>query len=82
MFGRIEDVAIDTRNRIFLLDSGRQLVGVFTAEGDYLDTLGGGGQGPGEFDGAQTLATVEDQQALVGHEFRIEVFDISGCSGW
>lgn len=78
MFGRIEDVAIDTRNRIFLLDSGRQLVRVFTAEGDYLTTLGGRGQGPGEFERAQSIATVEDQWVLVGNGFRIEVFDITG----
>lgn len=78
MFGRIEDVAIDSRNRIFLLDSGRQVVGVFTAEGEYLATLGRRGQGPGEFERAQTLITVEDQWLLVGNAFRIEIFDISG----
>ena len=78
VFGRIEDVAIDSRNRIFLLDSGRQVVGVFTAEGEYLATLGSRGQGPGEFEGAQTLVTVEDQWLLVGNAFRVEVFDILG----
>lgn len=78
IFGRIEDVAIDSRNRIFLLDSGRQIVGVFTAEGEYLATLGSRGQGPGEFEHAQTLVTVEDQRLLVGNAFRVEVFDILG----
>jgi len=78
MFGRIEDVAIDSRNRIFLLDSGRQIVGVYTVEGEYLATLGGRGQGPGEFERAQSMTTIDDQWLLVGNTFRIEVFDISG----
>jgi len=78
MFGRIEDVAIDSRNRIFLLDSGRQIVGVFTVEGEYLATLGGRGHGPGEFERALSMTTVEDQWLLVGNVFRIEAFDISG----
>jgi len=78
IFGRIQDVAIDSRNRIFLLDSGRQVVGVFTVNGEYLTTLGGRGQGPGEFEHAQTLVTVEDQWLLVGNTYRIEIFDISG----
>ncbi|MEX2595472.1 MAG: 6-bladed beta-propeller, partial [Salibacteraceae bacterium] len=78
MFGRIEDVAIDSRNRIFLLDSGRQIVAVFTVEGEYLTTLGARGQGPGEFERAQSMTTVDDQWLLVGNAFRMEVFDISG----
>ncbi|MEX0944136.1 MAG: 6-bladed beta-propeller [Balneolaceae bacterium] len=78
MFGRIEDVAIDSRNRIFLLDSGRQIVGVFTVEGEYLATLGGRGQGPGEFERALSMTKVKDQWLLVGNVFRIEAFDISG----
>lgn len=78
MFGRIEDVAIDSRNRIFILDFGRQVVEVFTTEGEHLTTLGRRGQGPGEFERAQSLITVEDQWLLVGNAFRIEVFDISG----
>lgn len=77
IFGRIEDAAIDSRDRVFLLDSGRRVVGVFSADGEYLATLGGRGQGPGEFENPRSLAIIEDQLLLVSHSFSIEVFDIS-----
>ena len=47
--GNIDAVAADSRGNIYILDGTTQEIQVFDAEGGYLRTLGGRGQGPGEF---------------------------------
>ena len=47
--GNIDAVAADTRGNIFILDGTTQEIHVFDAGGGFLRTLGGRGQGPGEF---------------------------------
>ena len=42
-------VAADSRDNIYILDGATQEIQVFDAEGGFLRTLGGHGQGPGEF---------------------------------
>ena len=42
-------VAVDSRDNIYILDGTTQEIQVFDAEGGFLRTLGGQGQGPGEF---------------------------------
>jgi hypothetical protein len=47
-FGQIGLVAVDSRNRIFVLDAQARNVRVFTADGVYEQTIGQPGSGPGE----------------------------------
>lgn len=47
--GDVDAVAADSRGNIYILDGTSQEIQVFDAEGGYLRTLGGRGQGPGEF---------------------------------
>lgn len=47
-FGDIGGVAVDSRGRIFVLDAQAQHVKVFSPEGDYEQSIGGPGHGPGE----------------------------------
>lgn len=49
VLGRIEDVAVDTQGRIYILDSSNKLVRVFDRAGRFLLSFGSPGQGPGEF---------------------------------
>jgi len=49
MFGEIGDVAQDRNGRIFVLDKENTVVRVFSSEGRYLFSIGGKGEGPGEF---------------------------------
>ncbi|SHK20767.1 6-bladed beta-propeller [Rhodothermus profundi] len=49
MFGRVQDVAIDRRGRVFVLDNEYATVRVFSAKGDFLFEVGRRGEGPGEF---------------------------------
>lgn len=48
-------VAVDSRGRIFVLDAQAQEVRAFSPRGEYLQTIGGPGSGPGEFSGARTV---------------------------
>lgn len=49
LFGVITKALIDDQNTIYLLDSQLAQVQVFSADGTYLRTIGGRGEGPGEF---------------------------------
>jgi hypothetical protein len=60
LFGIIEDVLIDESGTVFALDSQVKDVKVFSAEGDYLQTFGGEGEGPGEFRAPASLTIMPD----------------------
>jgi len=44
-----EDMAMDAKGRIYILDSGNHRIQIFSPKGKYLRTIGRLGQGPGEF---------------------------------
>ena len=48
-FNSPEDMAMDTEERIYILDSGNHRIQIFSSKGKYLRTIGRLGQGPGEF---------------------------------
>lgn len=50
-FGAIvsRGIAVDSHGRIFVLDAQAQKIRVFSGRGEYLQTIGGPGGGPGEF---------------------------------
>ena len=47
--GNVDAVAADSRGNIYILDGFAQEIQVFDVEGGFLRTLGGRGEGPGEF---------------------------------
>lgn len=47
-FGAIGFIAVDSRNRMFVMDAQAQHVRVFSADGRYEQTIGRPGAGPGE----------------------------------
>lgn len=49
MFGSIDDVEIDYRDYAFVVDSPSKEIGVFDYDGAHVSTIGGPGEGPGEF---------------------------------
>jgi hypothetical protein len=48
-FNSPSDIALDSVDNIYILDSGNQRIQKFSPEGKYLATIGRKGQGPGEF---------------------------------
>jgi hypothetical protein len=54
-FGQIGLIAVDSRDRIFVLDGQARHVRVFSSDGTYEQTIGQPGEGPGEL-GAQVGA--------------------------
>jgi hypothetical protein len=48
-FGVISDIHIDGEGNVYLLDAQLSEVKIFTADGEFLRTIGREGEGPGEF---------------------------------
>jgi len=48
-FGIIADIEIDEAGNVYLLDSQLSEVKIYTADGEYLRSIGREGEGPGEF---------------------------------
>lgn len=54
-FGNVVAVAADAQGRIYAADGMANTIQVFDLAGDFLFSLGGEGQGPGEFQGLRDL---------------------------
>lgn len=56
----IQDVDVDSRGRVFLVDAGEGGITVLTPELGLLQTVGRAGEGPGEFDNRQVQSLPGD----------------------
>ncbi len=80
VFGRVAALAIDSRDRVYVLDRQARVVRVFDRDGRYVRTLGRPGAGPGEFEDPiaiewlpnQTLVVVDQRNA------RYTIYDTNG----
>lgn len=63
LLGDIEDVAIDPRGQVVVLDRQSERVRVYDIGGDFLHDVGRPGSGPGEFDDPRAL-TVDEEGTL------------------
>lgn len=79
-FGYVADVAVDTEGRVYVLDQQAQEVRVFAADGSYLRTLGGPGQGPGELGKLPTSVLIRDDEVWVPDwaQGRVNRWDLDG----
>ena len=76
LFGRIFSIAADDDLNVYVFDHQAQEVRVFDSLGTYLETLGGPGEGPGEFSRAEAIALLPDGRLVVrdpGNR-RVQVF--------
>jgi len=60
MFYQARDIKVDSQGNIYVLDAGNHRVQKFDKKGNYLQTIGRKGQGPGEF--ADTYEMFIDNQ--------------------
>jgi hypothetical protein len=74
LFGFIIDVVIDSKNRIYILDERRQDVSIFSENGEFINTIGGKGAGPGETESAKSLSIYNDEWLLINNFNRVEVY--------
>lgn len=78
-FTRIEDVAVDTDGRVYVLEAGEQEVRVLRPNGSVERRMGREGDGPGEFRSAHALGVVGDTVwVLDARPDRITLFDRAG----
>jgi len=59
-FGVISDIGIDDEGNVYLLDAQLSEVKIFTAEGEFVRTIGREGEGPGEFRRPARMFFTED----------------------
>ena len=76
LFGSISSIAVNDRWDLYVLDEQAQHIRVFDADGGYVETLGGRGEGPGEFGYAEAIALLPDGRLVVrdSRNNRISVF--------
>ena len=77
-FFRATDLAVDSGNNIYVLDSGNGRVQKYAPDGGYLQTIGKKGQGPGELNSPFALAIDGPGSLYIGDGQKIHVFDPSG----
>jgi hypothetical protein len=65
MFGRVQAIGVDTRGRIFVLDSQVPAVRVYDENGEFVATLGRRGGGPGELSQPDGMAVLSDGRVVV-----------------
>ncbi len=80
LFGNISDIDVDAAGRVYVFDRQAQDVRLFDADGSYVRTIGGAGQGPGEFSVANGIAVDPANRLWVHNQgnLRYSVFDTSG----
>jgi hypothetical protein len=81
VFSSIWDVHIDGLGRVYVLDRQANEVRVFDSTGRHVRTLGGEGEGPGEFLGPIALAFTDDWDLWVvdARTQRYTVYDSAGA---
>lgn len=77
-FFRANDVDLDARQNIYLLDSGNGRVQKFAPDGSFLQSIGKKGRGPGELDTPLALFIGSRGQIHVAERQNISIFSPSG----
>lgn len=68
-FGIVTDIEQDEEGNLYVLDSQLSEIKVYSAEGEYLNTIGREGEGPGEFRAAAGLFWMPDGRLGVMQAF-------------
>lgn len=65
MFSDITEIAVDGEERIYILDSKKSHIKVFNKMGEYIETIGKQGQGPGEMQRPTSLQVTSQNEIIV-----------------
>ncbi len=77
-FYRAIDLAVDSREDIYVADGGNNRIQKFDKSGNYILTIGKKGQGPGEFTDISDILVDEENNVYVLGARRIQIFNSSG----
>ena len=80
MFYGLVTLAVDSEENIFVLNGGNYRIQKFDKNGDYLQTIGGRGQGPGEFEQPMWIH-IDLEDRIYGYDSRrrnLHVFEKDG----
>lgn len=79
LFYRASDIALDSLDNIYVLEYGNCRIQKFDKSGNYLQTIGRKGQGPGEFEAPiQVLLNDVTETIYVRDRRKIKIFDKDG----
>lgn len=79
-FGEVDDVAFDGAGNLHILDTQSDRVLVVGSDGRLVRTLGGRGEGPGEFVAAMGMAVMPDGRVVVADMSR-RLYHMFGADG-
>ncbi len=79
VFGQIRHLEVDGDGNLYVLDRHANDIRVFNARGEFIDGVGGGGQGPGEFRGLRgvTLSGGGLMHAVDEGNARVSTFELT-----
>jgi len=80
IFSRIRSIAVDEKERIYVLDTKEAHVKVFDKNGDYVKTVGRKGQGPGEMSLPFSICITSQNEIMVQdlNNHRIMFYSLDG----
>lgn len=74
LLSSIRGVVVDEKERIFILDSEEAMIKVYDFQGNYVQTIGRPGQGPGELDSPLRLDLFDKTLMVVEASRRLSFF--------
>ena len=77
-FYRVRGIALDSKDNIYVVDMGNYRIQNFNQMGQYLQTIGRKGQGPGEFQGPLGICVDVQNNLYVLEYKRMHIFNESG----
>jgi len=78
LFYRAYGMDVDSQGNIYVMDTGNFRIQKFNSAGEYLQTIGKKGQGPGEFDRMQSFYIDEENNLYVSSGMKIQIFNERG----
>jgi len=78
LFHRAYGIGVDSHRNIYVIDAGNFRIQKYNSSGDYLQTIGKKGQGPGEFDRMQSFYIDNENNIYVSGGMRIQKFNDDG----
>jgi hypothetical protein len=77
-FYNVYDIEVDDQGNIYILDAGNHRIQKYAQDGQYLQTIGKEGQGPGEFDRVYSFLLDEENNIYVAGNRKIHMFNSDG----